>query len=129
MKIYHRPHHWIAVALVLAALLLTLNEAHGQSTGAAAMFEGRPAMAGAQGGLGAQAGPPQGGLGVQGSEMATVNADLASGSKEIKPVRDQSVAKDQRSAVKKGKRAVKRTITRTRHGVSEIDSQAAPAAK
>ena len=36
MKIHHRPSHWVAVALVLAALLLALNEAHGQSAGAAA---------------------------------------------------------------------------------------------
>ncbi len=26
MKIQHSPHHWIAVALVLAVLLLTLSE-------------------------------------------------------------------------------------------------------
>lgn len=70
MKIHHRPSHWLLVALVLAALLLTLTEVHGQSTGAGALFEGRPALAGAQAGLGAQAGPPQGGIGVQGSEAA-----------------------------------------------------------
>lgn len=70
MKIHHRPSHWLAVALVLAALMLALNEAHGQGAGAAAVFEGRPAMAGAQAGLGAQAGPPQGGVGVQGPEAA-----------------------------------------------------------
>lgn len=35
MKIHHSPSHWIMVALVLAAFLLTLSEAHGQSTGAA----------------------------------------------------------------------------------------------
>ncbi len=35
MKIHHRPSHWLAVALVLAALLLALNEAHGQGAGAA----------------------------------------------------------------------------------------------
>lgn len=75
MKIHHRPSHWVAVALVLAALMLALNEAHGQGggAGAAAVFEGRPAMAGAQAGLGAQAGPPQGGVGVQGSEAAQRN--------------------------------------------------------
>jgi hypothetical protein len=70
MKVHHTPYHWISVALILAALLFTLSEAYGQSTGSAAVFEGRPAMAGAQGGLGAQAGPPQGGLGVQGSDAA-----------------------------------------------------------
>jgi hypothetical protein len=51
--------------------MLALNEAHGQ--GAGAVFEGRPAMAGAQAGLGAQAGPSQGGVGVQGSEAAQRN--------------------------------------------------------
>ena len=69
----HHPTHWIAVALVLALALLALEEAGGQSTGAAAMFEGRPAMAGAQAGLGAQAGPPQGGIGVQGTQAAELN--------------------------------------------------------
>lgn len=75
--IQHHPTHWIAVALV-AALALLAFEAAGQgnaaqSTTAAGMFQGRPAMAGAQGGLGAQAGLPQGGLGVQGSQAAQLN--------------------------------------------------------
>ena len=88
MKIHHRPSHWVAVALVLAALLLALNEAHGQSAGAGAVFEGRPAMAGAQGGLGAQAGPPQGGVGVQGPEAAQRNLHLRrpSGLGQLPPV-------------------------------------------
>lgn len=120
MKTPHRPHHWIAVALVLAASLLTLSEVHGQSTGSAAPFEGRPALAGAQAGLGAQAGPAQGGIGVQGTVAA---AEVAPGDK-LKPGRDQSLAKDERSSVKKAKRAVKRTATRSRHGVSPIDSVA-----
>lgn len=128
MKIRHRPHHWIAVAIALALLLLTLNEAHGQSTGAAAMFEGRPALAGAQGGLGAQAGPPQGGIGLQGNDTGTNamgaarEAPAVPAAGEVKPSRDQSLAKDQRSSTKKAKRAVKRTISRSRHGVSEFDS-------
>ena len=70
MKIHHTPYHWISVALIVAALMFTLSEAYGQSTGSSAMFEGRPAMAGAQAGLGAQAGPPQGGIGVQGTDGA-----------------------------------------------------------
>jgi hypothetical protein len=118
MKIQHRPYHWVAVALVLAALLLTLSEVHGQSTGSSAVFEGRPAMAGAQGGLGAQAGPPQGGIGVQGTEVVERSTD------GIKPARDRSLAKDQRSSANKVKRAAKRTATRSRHGVSEIDTGA-----
>jgi hypothetical protein len=146
MKVHHSPHHWIPVALVLAALLLTVSLAHGQSAGAAAAFEGRPAMAGAQGGLGAQAGPPQGGIGVQGTDAAQRSVSRGQGMPldvpkgagapsgmdmaaagtaardEVKPVRDQGVAKEQRSTVKKAKRATKRTITRSRHGTSEIDS-------
>lgn len=88
MKIHHRPSHWVAVALVLAALLLALNEAHGQSAGAAAVFEGRPSMAGAQAGLGAQAGPPQGGVGVQGPEAAQRNLRLRrpSGLGQLPPI-------------------------------------------
>lgn len=158
MKIQHPPSHWIMVALVLAALLLTFTEAHGQS-GAAALFEGRPALAGAQGGMGAQAGVPQGGLAVQGnvasersvrpasdpSELdqmrqarrngedmvaaaeatsaistdATLNPNVAR--KEVAPGRDQSLAKDQRSA-KKAQRAAKRTLSRARHGNAPIDA-------
>ena len=68
----HHPTHWIAVALVAALGLLALD-AGGQSSGAAATFEGRPAMAGAQAGLGALAGPPQGGIGVQGTQAAQLN--------------------------------------------------------
>jgi hypothetical protein len=68
MKTQHMPHHWILVALVLLACLLVVSELHGQSSvGSDPNFQGRPAMAGAQGGLGAMAGPPQGGIGVQGT--------------------------------------------------------------
>ena len=121
MKTSHPPSHWIVVALVLAAFLLTLTEAHGQATGAA-VFEGRPAMAGAQGGQGAQAGMAQGGLGVQGSDDPALRKDIA-------PARDPGVAKDQRSAVKKAKRGAKRTISRARHGVTPIDSAASATPK
>ncbi|TWO71095.1 hypothetical protein FN976_12310 [Caenimonas sedimenti] len=69
MRIKHHPTHWLGVAAIVALALLAF-EAAGQSTGAGAMFEGRPAMAGAQGGQGAQAGPPQGGIGLQGTEGA-----------------------------------------------------------
>jgi hypothetical protein len=152
MKIQHTPSHWILVALVLAGLLLTLSEAHGQS-GAAAVFEGRPALAGAQGGLGAQAGPAQGGIGVQGNDaaersmqlnkpsqlddmrharrdgkdvVAAANTDMTLRqdvpSKDVAPTRDHSIAKDQRSAAKKAKRAAKRTIERAKYGSSPIDT-------
>ncbi|HEX2544110.1 MAG TPA: hypothetical protein VHL79_04495 [Ramlibacter sp.] len=74
----HSPTHWIGVAAVLGLGLLAL-EAWGQqatnnmSPNAQAVFQGRPAMAGAQAGLGAMAGPPQGGIGLQGSDGAGRN--------------------------------------------------------
>lgn len=69
----HRPSHWILLFLVVLAALFTLREVHGQtSTNARAQFEGMPAIGGAQAGLGAQAGPPQGGIGVQGNDAAGV---------------------------------------------------------
>lgn len=67
----HHRTHWIAVALA-ASLALLAFEVAGQRTGAEAVFEGRPSMAGAQAGLGAMAGPPQGGIGLQGSEGAQI---------------------------------------------------------
>ncbi|MGZ5785455.1 MAG: hypothetical protein ACXWJM_06000 [Ramlibacter sp.] len=155
MKIHHSSYHWLLVALVAVAFLLTLSDAYGQATGSQAAFEGRPAMAGAQGGLGAQGGVPQGGIGVQGSEAAerglhlrkpsgledrpqvtselddlrSAHKDAAVPRKDIgmKPGRDRSVAQDQRAIVPKIKRAAKRTITRARHGVSPIDTSATPA--
>lgn len=68
----HRPTYWIAVAIA-ASLALLAFEVAGQSPGAQAVFEGRPVMAGAQAGLGALAGPPQGGIGLQGADGAQVN--------------------------------------------------------
>jgi hypothetical protein len=143
----HTPSHWIAVVLVLVALLLALNEAHGQSAGGAAAFEGRPALAGAQGGLGSQAGPPQGGIGVQGSEDAQrsvhlrrpanvtnmpqgtpdTKGDLAAARNAVRNPKDTSIARDEQSALKKAKRAAKRTVRRASAGVGEIDSKAAAA--
>jgi len=151
MKVHHSPYHWISVALVLAALIFTLSEAYGQSTGSSAVFEGRPAMAGAQGGLGAQAGPPQGGLGVQGSDGAqrtigprrqvtpqdfpqgtrdnvsgidvpTAKAEAAAAHPDVRPGPDRGIAKDQRSVLKKVKRTAKRTFSRNRQGINPIDS-------
>ena len=79
MKAYpHHPTHWLGVAVVLALGLLAI-EASGQqsannlSPNASAVFHGRPAMSGAQAGLGAMAGPPQGGIGLQGSDGAGLN--------------------------------------------------------
>jgi hypothetical protein len=153
MKIHHSPSHWLLVGLVVAAFLLTLSEAHGQAVGTQRSYDqGRPEMAGAQAGIGAQAGLPQGGIGVQGNEAAergmhlrrepgledrpqvtTELDDLRKAHKDaavprkdvgVVPGRDHSVAQDQRAISPKVKRAAKRTITRARHGVSPIDSTA-----
>jgi hypothetical protein len=76
MKHYpHHPTHWIGVAVVAALALLAFEAAGQQATNnlnpnAQAVFQGRPAMSGAQAGLGAMAGPPQGGIGLQGSDGA-----------------------------------------------------------
>lgn len=56
---------WVVLAAVLAVALFTVGNAYGQGAGTSAVFEGRPAMGGAQGGTGPMAGPPQGGLGPQ----------------------------------------------------------------
>ena len=75
---HHHPTHWLGIALVVG-LALVAFEASGQppnhelTPNAAAIFQGRPLMAGAQAGLGAQAGPPQGGIGLQGSDGAAIN--------------------------------------------------------
>jgi hypothetical protein len=78
MKAYpHHPTHWLAVAIVIALGLMAF-EAFGQqapnniSPNAAAVYQGRPLMAGAQAGLGAMAGLPQGGIGLQGSDGAGI---------------------------------------------------------
>jgi hypothetical protein len=76
MKHYpHHPTHWIGVAIVAALALLAFEAAgqqatHNMNPNAQAVFQGRPSMAGAQAGLGAMAGPPQGGIGLQGSDGA-----------------------------------------------------------
>ena len=69
MNVYFNPaRHLATAALMAVAALCPLSQAWAQAQGAGALFEGRPAMAGAQGGQGAQAGMPQGGLGVQGAQ-------------------------------------------------------------
>jgi len=74
----HHPTHWLGIAVVLALGLMAVEAIGQQSTNnlspnASAVFQGRPAMSGAQAGLGALAGPPQGGIGLQGSEGAGLN--------------------------------------------------------
>lgn len=143
----HRPSHGIAVGLALAASLLTLSPVHAQSTNAAAVFEGRPAMAGAQGGLGAQSGQAQGGVGVQGTDASQRSIQLrrsstlgdsmtlgtppphsaatdvvAANNVDMTLKSDPGLAKDSRGTAKKSKRAVKRTAERAKHGVSSPDT-------
>ena len=91
MKTQHNPHHWVAVALVLAALLLTLSEAHGRAGTASREVAAR-----------------------------SVKAEPAL-RKDAAPARDKSLAKEQRSA-RKATRAVKRSISRSRHGNAPVDA-------
>lgn len=151
MKVHHKPWHWAAVAAVLGVALLTLSDAHGQSTGANAVFQGRPAMAGAQAGTGAMAGPPQGGISPQTVEEpgGAIGArrqlsdvagpslprdpgmDRPRGGEDLAPRRDRdpgNVIKRDRaenpgkeSTAGKAKRAGKRTVERARRGVGGVD--------
>lgn len=63
---------WIAAGAVLPVTLCMIGHVYGQTgaTGSEAVFQGRPAMAGAQGGTGAMAGPPQGGIAPQSVDQA-----------------------------------------------------------
>ena len=141
----HSPFHWLGVALIAVVALFTFGHALGQGANASAAFEGRPSLSGAQGGLGAQAGMPQGGLGVQGNEAAqrqlklrkpggldampaTAPAEtpLASISKrsDVTPVpRRDGVARDVRNPARTVKRAARRTVERSRTGVGGIDAR------
>ena len=78
--IRHHATHWLGLAAALGLALVAMEAAGQQTTNemnlspnASAVFQGRPLMAGAQAGLGAQAGPAQGGIGLQGSDGAGLN--------------------------------------------------------
>ena len=143
MRIVHSNHHWLFVAAIAAVALLTVTHAWGQHNDASSMYEGRPAMAGAQAGTGAMAGPPQGGIGVQGDENAGIAlrpprglrdmpqgkvdpaADAIAVHRAVKQDRDlvppdSSFAPQQRSAPRKAKRAAKTVRKQARHGVATI---------
>lgn len=142
MRFNHRsPFHWLAVAAVAAVALFTFGQARGQGSSTATAFEGRPALAGAQGGLGAQAGMPQGGIGVQGNEAAQRQLNLRPPSgldrtpAALDPVpsvpkrsdvnlvpRKDEVARDVRSPTRKVKKAARRTVERSRTGVGGFDT-------
>lgn len=140
---HHSPFHWVAVAAVALVALFTFGHARGQGANASAAFEGRPSLAGAQGGLGAQSGLPQGGIGVQGNEAAQRQLNLRKPSgldsmsappvatpaapvaarKDVTPVpRKDGVAREMRDPTQKVKRAAKRTLERKRTGVGGIDA-------
>lgn len=142
---HHSPWHWFAVALVGGLALFTFTHAWGQSTNATAVFQGRPAMAGAQGGLGAQAGMAQGGIGVQGTDASQPQLNLrrpggldaapaafATGAPAVAPVAARSdvtlvpkrddVGKQVRSPTRTVKKAARRTLQRSRTGVGGIDA-------
>lgn len=140
MKVLHSRNHWLAVTVVLGVALLTMSLAHGQQRNdAGSVFQGRPAMAGAQSGTGPMAGPPQGGIGIEGQENASIalrppaavrdDKDIVPRDRDsdvIKRERDSGVAKENRSTTKKAKRAAKSVAKQARHGVPTIDSTRTP---
>ena len=141
---HHSPFHWLVVAAVAIIALFTFGYARGQGSNAAAAFEGRPAMAGAQGGLGAQGGMPQGGIGVQGNEAAQRQlnlrkpngldslpavpaatpavASVATRSDVTLVPKKDGVAREMSSPARKVKKAARRTLQRSRTGVGVIDA-------
>lgn len=143
---HHSPLHWLVVAVIAIIALFTFGSARGQGANASAAFEGRPSLAGAQGGLGAQAGMPQGGIGVQGNEAAQLQLNLRKPSgldsmpatppaaSSVAPVTARSdvtlvpkkddVARDALSPTRKVKKAARRTLERSRTGVGRIDAAA-----
>ena len=143
MKATHSQYHWLAIAIVAGWSLLTVSHVHGQHNDASSMFDGRPAMAGAQGGTGAMAGPPQGGLGMQGNENSGLALrppaglrDMPQGKidpaadaiavnravkndKDVVP-KDSSFAPEQRSAAKKAKKALRTARDQSHNGVATV---------
>jgi hypothetical protein len=71
---------------------------------------------------------PQGARDTAGLDSGAARAEVAS-REDVRPARDPGIAKEQRSAAKKAKRAAKRTSDRSRHGVSPIDSTSDAAAR
>lgn len=86
--------NWIAVAAVLPITLCMVGHVHGQGTGSEAVFQGRPAMAGAQGGTGAMAGLPQGGVAPQSVDQPGGGVQLRKPSGLEQPARDEAVPRD-----------------------------------
>ena len=142
---HHSPTHWLGVAVIAIVALFTFGHARGQSANASAAFEGRPSLAGAQAGQGAQAGMAQGGIGVQGNEAAQRQLNLRKPSgldsmgtpavaapSSVPPVTARSditlvpkkgeINREVTSPRRTVKRAAKRTVERSRTGVGGIDA-------
>lgn len=135
MKTTRFPLRQVTAALFACAALAAMTGAQAQA-GADAVFQGRPAMSGAQGGQGAMAGPPQGGIGLQGSEGSSINlrrpaiadapANMPQGKMEDPPATlapAPGAAPAERSASDKMERAAKRTAEGQRYGVSPMDTR------
>lgn len=88
--------NWIAAAAVLPVTFFMVGHVHGQgtTTGSEAVFQGRPAMAGAQAGTGAMAGPPQGGLAPQSVDQPGGGVQLRKPGGLDQPARDEVVPRD-----------------------------------
>jgi hypothetical protein len=133
MKTRRTRYYWITIALAFAAALL-MAQAYAQSTGAAAVFEGRPAMAGAQAGQGALAGPPQGGIGVQGAEAGDRGLVLGRPSEldddaQAGPVDRGTEGAATPGAVEGADRTTRREAGRADRGVHAVDGTAASTAR
>lgn len=85
----HSPWHWVTIGAIAVLALVTYNEAHGQSTGPNAAFEGRPSMPGPQAGEGVMAGPPQGGVAPQSRDDARSGVEVwrprREGDRDVRP--------------------------------------------
>lgn len=139
------PRHVAITALAGLALVLALSDAQGQSPAAAAA-EARPAMAGAQGGLGAQPGLAQGGLAVQGAGSAQVEIPLRRPGKTAEPpmvratpdvlaqapgprasapdlgLPRKSEVRPTHNTGAQAARGAKRSLERARHGTARVDA-------
>ena len=101
---HHPPYHWLVVAAVAVIALFTFGHARGQGASASAAFEGRPSLAGAQGGLDSMPAPVP-----ARSEVTLVP-------------KKEEFARDVRSPTRKVKKAAKRTLERSRTGVGGFDA-------
>ena len=130
---------WLTLGFATALVASQVADAWGQSPAATAA-QARPALSGAQGGVGAQAGLPQGGLAVQdrpaqiqmplrrpGAGGTAVAAAPAAGAglqtrPDSLPARQEAEVKPLRSDRRKAQRALQRSAERARRGVAPVDA-------